>query len=60
MGGSPMDKRLVCYWASELAVLCITDKGAHLTRIQDGKGLPTDDEIHNAKEQLDRAYQSAE
>jgi hypothetical protein len=46
-------KAQICYWAMKLSILCET---TGVARLLDGKGLPTEEEIHKAKENLDRAY----
>ena len=46
-------KSEVCYLAQSLSILCGEH---HLSRVQDGKGLPTDEEIKKLKEELDKVF----
>ena len=46
----------VCYLAGVLAGLCSENEGCHLARLQGGRGLPSLDEIKEAKRKLDEAF----
>lgn len=47
----------IIYCAVELSILMDQDPRHHITRIQDGHGYPTREEIIEAKKELDKAFE---
>ena len=53
-----MDESLseVCTLSGRLSMLSCKDKGIHMWRLLDNKGLPSDEEIIEMKNKLDKAF----
>lgn len=54
-----MDESLgeVCSLSGRLSMLSCKDKGIHMWRLLDNRGLPSDEEIIELKKQLDKAFE---